>query len=395
MTADPAREGAKPRAASVFDVAKAAGVSHQTVSRVLNDHPSLRAQTRQRVLDAMRELDYRPNAAARALSSSRSRMIGVLSTSSGEYGPASIVAAVEAAARSRGYSVSIANADGLDPLSVDEAVRHLADLSAEGLVVVAPQTQVLEVLEGLAITLPYVTLQSLGAVPAGGTGHGGAAGDGGAPRGGSAPGAASPAASRLGASGPASAGGSAAAASSAATASAPASGSLDQVVGARLATAHLAALGHQRIGHIAGPPDWIDAAQRLSGFREEMALRGLDPQLVAAGDWSAASGHRAAQELLGRGVSAIFAGNDQMALGALSAAAAAGVTVPGQLSIVGFDDVPEAAYYQPSLTTVRQDLAGAGRRAVALLLGESGIRPSVQPELIVRASTAPMTYTLM
>ncbi|RFA07588.1 hypothetical protein B7R21_15500 [Subtercola boreus] len=371
MTADPAREGAKPRAASVFDVAKAAGVSHQTVSRVLNDHPSLRAETRQRVLDAMRELDYRPNAAARALSSSRSRMIGVLSTSSGEYGPASIVAAVEAAARSRGYSVTIANADGLDPHSVDEAVRHLADLSAEGLVVIAPQTQVLEALKGLAITLPYVTLQSLGAVSAGGAGRGGAAG-------GSDP-----------------AGGSGGAAGGGASSAAQTSGSLDQVVGARLATAHLAALGHRRIGHIAGPPDWIDAAERLAGFREEMAERGLDPQLVATGDWSAASGYRAAETLLAQGISAIFAGNDQMALGALSAATAAGVAVPGQLSIVGFDDVPEAAYYQPALTTVRQDLAGAGRRAVALLLGESGIRPSVQPELIVRASTAPMTYTLM
>ncbi|RFA10350.1 LacI family transcriptional regulator [Subtercola boreus] len=338
MTADPTRETVKPRAASVFDVAKVAGVSHQTVSRVLNDHPSLRAETRQRVLDAMRELDYRPNAAARALSSSRSRMIGVLSTSSGEYGPASIVAAVEAAARSRGYSVTIANADGLDPRSVDEAVRHLADLSAEGLVVVAPQTQVLEALAGLAITLPYVTLQALGA-------------DGG--------------------------------------------GTLDQVIGARLATAHLVLLGHRRIGHIAGPADWVDAAQRLSGFRAELAEHGIDANDIEIGDWSAASGHLAASRLIARGVTAIFAGNDQMALGALSAAAGAGVAVPSQLSVVGFDDVPEAAYYQPALTTVRQDLAEAGRRAVALLLGESEALPSVHPELIVRASTAPMTYTLM
>ncbi|MCU1445688.1 LacI family DNA-binding transcriptional regulator [Cryobacterium sp.] len=334
MTAHSDPEDPRPRAASVFDVAKVAGVSHQTVSRVLNDHPSLRDATRQKVLTAMRELNYRPNAAARALSSSRSRMIGILSTSSGEYGPASSVAAAETAARGRGYSVTIANADGLDPLSVNEAVNHLANLAAEGLVVVAPQTRVLAALSALSIGIPFVTLQ---------------------------------------ASGP----------------ETPGARELDQVVGARLATAHLVALGHTRVGHIAGPPEWLDASQRLAGFRDELAQHGLGADLIASGDWSAASGYRAATALLDQGVTAIFAGNDQMALGALSAATAARLEVPGDLSIVGFDDVPEAAYYHPPLTTVRQDLAEAGRRAVALLLGESDAAPSVQPELIVRASTAP------
>jgi DNA-binding LacI/PurR family transcriptional regulator len=169
----------------------------------------------------------------------------------------------------------------------------------------------------------------------------------------------------------------------------PGARELDQVVGARLATAHLVALGHTRVGHIAGPPEWLDASQRLAGFRDELAQHGLGADLIASGDWSAASGYRAATALLDQGVTAIFAGNDQMALGALSAATAARLEVPGDLSIVGFDDVPEAAYYHPPLTTVRQDLAEAGRRAVALLLGESDAAPSVQPELIVRASTAP------
>jgi DNA-binding LacI/PurR family transcriptional regulator len=334
MTAPVDPEDSRPRAASVFDVARVAGVSHQTVSRVLNDHPSLRDATRQKVLAAMRELNYRPNAAARALSSSRSRMIGILSTSSGEYGPASSVAAVETAARARGYSVTIANADGLDPQSVTEAVNHLANLSAEGLVVVAPQTRVLAALSELSIGIPFVTLQASGSdTPAG-------------PR-------------------------------------------LDQVVGAHLATAHLVQLGHRRIGHIAGPAEWLDASQRLTGFRDELKQHGLDTGYVSTGDWSAASGHRAAIDLMARGVTAIFAGNDQMALGALSAATAAGLTVPGDVSIVGFDDVPEAAFYHPPLTTVRQDLAEAGRRAVALLLGESDAVPSVQPQLVVRDSTAP------
>jgi DNA-binding LacI/PurR family transcriptional regulator len=333
MTAHSDSGDARPRPASVFDVARAAGVSHQTVSRVLNDHPSLRDATRQKVLQAMRELNYRPNAAARALSSSRSRMIGILSTASGEYGPASSVAAVETAARARGYSVTIANADGLDPSSVNEAVNHLANLSAEGLVVVAPQTRVLAALSALSIGIPFVTRQSTG------TGV-------------------------------------------------PGARQLDQVVGARLATAHLVDLGHRRIGHIAGPGEWLDASQRLAGFRDELNRHGLDASHVAPGDWSATSGHRAALELLDAGVTALFVGNDQMALGALSAATQRGLRVPEDLSVVGFDDVPEAAYYHPSLTTVRQDLAEAGRRAVALLLGESDAAPSVHPELIVRASTA-------
>lgn len=334
MTAHSDREDPRPRPASVFDVAKVAGVSHQTVSRVLNDHPSLRDATRQKVLLAMRELNYRPNAAARALSSSRSRMIGILSTASGEYGPAASVAAVETAARSRGYSVTIANADGLDPQSINEAVNHLANLAAEGLVVVAPQTRVLAALSELSIGIPFITLQATGSAT-------------------------------------------------------PDGPQLDQVAGARLATLHLVELGHRWIGHIAGPSEWLDASQRLTGFRDELGKHGLDDGFVASGDWSAASGHRAALELLGRGVTAIFVGNDQMALGALSAATGARLEVPGDLSIVGFDDVPEAAFYHPPLTTVRQDLALAGRRAVALLLGESDAVPSVHPQLIIRASTAP------
>lgn len=323
----------KSRAASVFDVARLAGVSHQTVSRVLNDHPSLRPATRQKVLDAMKELRYRPNAAARTLSSSRSRMIGILSTSTGQYGPAASVAALEVAARARGYSVTIANADGLDQSSVQAAISHLAELSAEGVVVVAPQTRVLETLSELSFGMPFVTLQELAA-------------------------------------------------------DAATTRPLDQVVGARMATSHLAELGHRRIGHLAGPADWLDAAQRLRGYTEELDARDIRFRAVVNGDWSAASGYRAAKELIDHGVSAIFSGNDQMALGALKAASETGVAVPGELSIVGFDDVPEAGFYSPALTTVRQDFAEAGRRAVALLLGESSVPPSVHPELVVRRSTA-------
>ncbi len=339
MTPEPASppvgDAARPgRAASVFDVAKAAGVSHQTVSRVLNRHPSVRPATRQKVLDAMRELRYRPNLAARALVTSRSRIIGILSTSSGEYGPAATISAVEAAARGRGYSVTIAGADGLDQTSIDEAINHLVDLSAEGIVVIAPQSQVLASLSRRSFDVPYVTLQTLSTV-----------GD--------------------------------------------AELDLDQVEGARLATAHLADLGHRRIGHLAGPSDWVDAASRVAGFRAELASRSLPDDLIVSGDWSAASGYRAGRELIARGATAVFSSNDQMALGLLHAASDAGVAVPAALSVVGFDDTPEAEHYLPPLTTVRQDFAESGRRCVALLLGEHEPPPSVLPTLVVRASAAP------
>lgn len=336
---DPSRPA---RAASVIDVARAAGVSHQTVSRVLNDHPSLRPQTRQRVLDAMRELDYRPNLAARALATSRSRIIGILSTASGEYGPASSVVAVEAAARARGYSVSIANADGLTQSSIDEALDHLVALSVEGLVVVAPGPQVIQTFARRSFAVPFVTLQTLVDDP-------------------DAPD----------------------------FADRPDPVALDQYQGARLATAHLVALGHTRIGHLAGPADWIDATSRLAGFRAELASHGLTATAVAGGDWSAESGYAAGAELIAAGVTAVFSANDQMALGLLHAAHDIGLQVPAQLSVVGFDDTPEARHYLPPLTTVRQDFAEAGRRALARLLDGAEVPPSFQPSLVVRASTAP------
>ncbi len=354
-------EPGKARAASVFDVAKAAGVSHQTVSRVLNDHPSVRPATRQKVLDAMQALQYRPNLAARALVTSRSRIIGILSTAGGEYGPASSVAAIEAAARARGYSVNIANADGVEQASIDEAVEHLVALSVEGIVIVAPQPQVLATLAAHSFGVPFVTLQALERAGAGSA-------DAGLPDAGVAgPEMRTPDAG----------------AGDAAPAVA-----VDQHLGARLATAHLAELGHTRIGHLAGPSDWIDATSRLAGFEAELAARGLSPAGIAAGDWSSDSGYAAASAFFAAGATAVFAANDQMALGLLHAAQDAGIPVPGGLSVVGFDDTPEARHYLPPLTTVRQDFAEAGRRALALLLDGADAAPSVEPVLVVRASTA-------
>lgn len=326
------------RAVGVRDVADLAGVSRQTVSRVLNDHPDVAAATRQRVLAAMAELGYRMNNAARALGTRRSRTLGVLASDSLQYGPSRSIAAIEASARASGYWASAAFADAGDADAVVAAVDHLVAQGVEGVVVVAPHARTLEVLDGLRIGVPVVTLHSAG----------------------------------LGGRGP----------------------SIDQAAGARLAVAALADAGHTRIAHLAGPADWLEAESRAEGFAAEVAARGLVAGPVIEGDWTAASGHAAAEAVRESGATAVFAANDQMALGLLGGLYESGLSVPHDVSVVGFDDIPDAAYYWPRLTTVRQDFDELARRTVAAVLAgdaapaASALAP-VAPLLVVRDSVAP------
>ena len=324
------------RTVGVRDVAALAGVSRQTVSRVLNDHPDVAADTQLRVQAAMAELGYRMNNAARALGTRRSRTLGVLASDALQYGPSRSIAALEASARAAGYWVSAAFADAGDADAVVAAVDHLITQGVEGIVVVAPHSQTLEALAALRIDVPVVTLHSAG----------------------------------LGAAGL----------------------SVDQAAGARLAVAALADAGHTRIAHLAGPADWLEAESRAEGFAAELSARGLTAGPVIAGDWSAGSGYAAVDAVRSSGATAVFAANDQMALGLLSALHEAGIAVPGDVSVVGFDDTPDAAYYWPALTTVRQDFEELARRAVAVVIGgdsaASALAP-VAPVLVARASVAP------
>jgi DNA-binding LacI/PurR family transcriptional regulator len=170
---------------------------------------------------------------------------------------------------------------------------------------------------------------------------------------------------------------------------------VDQVAGARLATRHLIDLGHEEIVHIAGPQDWIEAEARMRGFLDEIGDAELRTHPPILGDWTADFGHRAGRELARfRDFTAVFAANDQMALGLLHAFREAGLDVPGDVSVVGFDDIPESAHFWPPLTTVHQDFAELGRRAVGLLLGELGadsesVPHRIVPELVIRDSTGP------
>lgn len=330
----------RPRAATIRDVARRAGVSHQTVSRVLNDHPNITDGTRARVLEAMRQLDYRPSRVARALANGRSGTIGVISTDNGRYGPPKTLRAIENAARDAGYFTSMVNLAVVDRAHMASALGHLTDQGIDGVVVIAPQAAMLDAFHELAEGLPFVTVDSAGS------------------RGGH-------------------------------------SIAIDQAEGARLATRHLVELGHRRIEHVAGPADWLDSQARVAGWREVMADAGLEAAPPLVGDWSAAFGFAAAPDLARRrGLTAVFASNDDMALGLLHGFHELGVRVPGDVSVVGFDDIPEAAHFWPPLTTVRPDFSELGRRCMARLHDQLSGRElppgeSIPPVLTVRSSTAP------
>jgi DNA-binding LacI/PurR family transcriptional regulator len=334
-------EPQKGRAPSIRDVARLAEVSHQTVSRVLNGHPSIRDETRQRVLDAMEALKYRPNRAARALVTSRSRTIGVLSATTGEYGPSSSIAAIEDAARAEGYFVNTANIATSTPAAIVDALKHLVLQDVEGLIVMAPQVRVFDVLAGMALDIPYVSLQSTGQGD-----HRALA--------------------------------------------------VDQIAGARAATQHLIDLGHEEIVHLAGPQDWIEAEARMRGFLDAIIEADLRTHPPILGDWTADFGYFAGRELMRyRDFSAVFAANDLMAIGLMHAFRDSGLDVPNDVSVVGFDDIPVAQHVSPPLTTVHQEFGEVGRRTVALLLNElRGERTpdggELIPSLVVRSSSGPV-----
>jgi len=326
------------------DVAALAGVSHQTVSRVLNDHPSVRPETRARVLDAIATLGYRRNSAARALVTRRSGALGVVTTSSAHHGPTSTLLGLESAARASGYYVSVAAIDRFDAGTLRGVLDHFLDQGVEGIAIIAPQVDVADAVAASAAPVPVVTVTSGALVEPVGE-H-----------------------ARIVAVG------------------------VDQREGARSACRHLVGLGHHEIVHLAGPQDWFDAQERLSGWQEACAAAGVGAPRPVEVDWSAESGYREGLRLTDAGVpTAVFAANDQLALGLLRAFWERGVRVPQDVSVVGFDDEAGAAYFVPPLTTVRQDFPALGRAAidslVRALAGEQVPRTLLPATLVPRAST--------
>ncbi|HEX4812726.1 MAG TPA: LacI family DNA-binding transcriptional regulator [Nonomuraea sp.] len=322
-----------------MDVAVLAGVSTMTVSRVLNAPERVRAETRARVLAAVKELDYRPNQAARQLVTGRSGVLGVVSIDTTLYGPASTLYCIEQAARHAGYNVSIASLPSLSRRSVEDGVQRLRAQAVDGVIIVAPHESAADGLRHLPPEMPVVAVDAGDDIPV-------------------------PVVK------------------------------VDQRAGAVRATRHLISLGHETVWHVAGPADWLDANDRIDGWRGVLESAGRPVPEVLRGDWSSRSGYRLGRLLAADpGVTAVFVANDQMALGVLRALRESGRRVPEDVSVAGFDDVPEAAYYWPPLTTVRQDFGEVGRHAFHLLLdrmagAEPEARRLVEPELIVRDSTA-------
>src|SRR6266545_4770456 len=333
------------RGPSMADVAQLAGVSGQTVSRVANDRHNVDAATRDRVLAAMRQVGYRPNSAARALRNGQFRSIGVIVFELSSFGTTRTLDAVAAAATISGYAINLLPVLDVNQRAVTNAFSRLGEQAVDGVIILIEAHTLDEAGVLLPEGLPVVVIDSSAHYdyPIVDT---------------------------------------------------------DQAQGARLATEHLLDLGHETVWHLAGPPSSFSAARRRRSWQETLTDRGRAVPPVLVGDWSAGSGYDAGRKLAADDeVTAVFAANDEMALGLLRALHERGRPVPGDVSVVGFDDMEAAAQFWPPLTTVRQSFGEVGRRSVdalisEILAGEHRHQPvSVATELVIRDSTAPPRRT--
>jgi len=332
------------RRPTLHDVARIAGCSYQTVSRVLNESDHVSAKTKERVLAAIAETGYRRNGAARALVTSHAGAIGVVTDGSWRYGPMGALSGVEEAARKAGYSIFLTVKESNAFESLQSTLQTFADAFVEGVVVIAPLRREAALAREVAASfswahgLPVVIL---------------------------APDRTSSEGVRV--------------------------VSEDQRLGARLATRHLVRLGHRSIVHLAGNQRWLDGTVRLEGWRDELLAHGLEVPEPIYGKWTGQSGYDAGRRLLKRGLpDAVFAASDLMALGMMRAFTEVGVRIPDDISVVGFDDHEFASQFIPPLTTVRQDFRALGRRCLEVLLNKDAdpaLLEPIRPRLLVRQST--------
>lgn len=324
------------------DVAREAGVSGQTVSRVANGRSNVDKATRERVLAAMRKVGYRPNSAARALRNGRFRSIGVIISALSTHGNSRTLDAVATSVAAEGFSIILMPVTKPSQGEVSGAFSRLNEQAVDGVIILIEQHQLDQSEIELPHGLPVVVIDAGGRRD-----H--------------------PVVD------------------------------FDQAAGATAATRHLLDLGHQTVWHIAGPPESFAAERRLKSWQTTLEQAGREVPPVLIGDWSSRSGYEHGVRLASDpAVTAVFAANDQMALGLLRALHEKGRAVPRDVSVVGFDDMDEAAHFWPPLTTVRQSFDVVGSRAVATLLTEmmpggpyGAAAISVPTELVIRSSTAP------
>jgi DNA-binding LacI/PurR family transcriptional regulator len=325
----------------MVDVARLAGVSQQTVSRVVNRADNVTPEIRDRVERAIEQLHYRRNTAAAALASNRTMNLGVLSYALSVHGPSLALVGISEQARRHGYSTRLVTLAALAHGTVRAALSELSADEVDGIIVLAPLTAAMEVLRGIESEVPIVTFEQ------------------GSPE-------------------------------------SATSVSIDEVQGARMVVRHLLDLGHETVWHISGPPGWMASDARQLGWRTELSESGrIVPPPIPTSDWTPRAGYEAAARLAeNSNVTAIFAANDPFALGAMKFFDEQNIAVPGRVSVVGFDNVAEANYYNPSLTTVLLDFEEVGYRAVDQILSmmrgeETHVVPLIKPQLILRDSTGP------
>ena len=325
--------------ATIYDVARHAGVSHQTVTRYLNGFDGIRPETRDRVRVALDELNYRPNSAARFLRSQQTNRIGILAHRLELAGPARAVAGATRAARDRGYVSDIVPVDDENVESFENALELLLDHQIAGLFATVQTEPLRAALEAVTDVPTTVMAYKETALPA----------------------------------------------------------EEPEGVPGRLAAEHLAELGHRRVGFVSGPLTWTSARSRQTAFRDAAERLGVEVAWYREGDWSAASGSAIAARLPENadGVTAVGVSNDSMAFGFISGLSSRGIDVPGAVSVIGMDDSPESRYFVPALSTIRVEFESEGAYAMERLLAYiEGTDPTsvpfyLPPTLERRASTVP------
>jgi DNA-binding LacI/PurR family transcriptional regulator len=337
MTTEEQRPAGKPP--TLYDVAKVVGVSHQTVSRVVKGHANVRPEVRERIEAAIVELNYKPNLVARSLATSKSHRIGALVYELLEAGPSKIMEGASIRAREAGYLFDIVSLDPENDRGISEAIALINQSELAGLLAFTPTDGVVRAIRQASFSVP-LTLESD-----------------------------------------------------------PNDWSDDDhpimgETGVDIMVDHLVELRHKKFFHISGPEGWLAARGRSHAYQAALAARGVQSLGQIAGNWSARSGYAAAMQMpLDQGITAVVAANDQTALGAMAALNERGIDVPRDISVVGFDDIPESQFFRPALTTVRFDFGLQGRIAVDRLLAKiNGVPPATPlvpapPTIVIRASS--------
>ncbi|MGD8406004.1 MAG: LacI family DNA-binding transcriptional regulator [Anaerolineales bacterium] len=338
------------RKTTIYEVAQAAGVSRQTVSRVLNDRPDVSSETRKRIKEIIEQLDYQPSAIARSLSLKKTYTFGVVTAGLKYLGPSRTLSGITRQADELGYGLLLKELASFSANNVTPLLQWFQSHHVDGLIWAAPEigdnrNWLEDPSTEIDVPIIFMTMEKRKTI------------------------------SMV---------------------------SIDNFSGGKLATEHLIDLGRKNIGHISGPLDWWEARERKRGWEVALSATGHQPDdhMWVEGNWSSKNGKLAINELLNKfpEMDAVFVGNDQMALSVLQTAWEAGVKVPDDLAVIGFDGISEAEYYSPPLSTIYQNQDEVGRTAVQELIRlideqldeEQEITPrqiTITPELIIREST--------